>query len=87
MADFILFYFCIHIFIGFFNYSGRRRGRGSEMKDYSRERPRGRGGGKDKIDALGRLLYAKKFLFLVLLLKKNRIKTRSLILTLLLIYK
>lgn len=31
------------------------------MKDYNRERPKGsgggRGGGKDKIDALGRLLY------------------------------
>lgn len=42
--------------------SGGRRGRGSEMKDYGRERSRGRGGGsggggeKDKIEALGRLL-------------------------------
>lgn len=37
------------------------RGRSMVMKDYNRERPKGsgggRGGGKDKIDALGRLLY------------------------------
>lgn len=48
---------------------GRGRGRGFDVKDNHGGRGRGRGGsGTDKIDALGRLMYAKSHLVLVLLI-------------------